>query len=331
MDEKSSGVVFPGQGAQRPGMGRDFYNGISESRRTYEEASDVLGWNVADVCFDADDRLNLTEYTQPCILTTEIAMLRGLASRWGFRPSFFGGHSLGEWTALVAAGAIPFAETLRIVQERGRLMQGAAAPGVGAMTAVIAEDLDLKMVENLISDLAVDVANVNSSQQIVLSGETAAVSAAESRLAEVLVDRSSLRFTRLNVSAPFHSRLMEPILTTFSGILRDLDDRLDPVAAGRVTSNYRGGFHRGSVGEVMRALVLQISHTVRWRQNMTALAERTGTILEIGPGRPLKNFFRSIKAECFSITTLVSAERIFTGAAERWILRNEVTQQAEAI
>ena len=191
-------------------MGRDFYDAIPESRCAYEEAADVLGFDVADLCFGEDERLNLTEYTQPCLLTTEIAMLRGLAVRYGFRPSCFGGHSLGEWTALVAAGALPFAEALRLVRERGRLMQGAVPPGVGAMTAVIAEGLDPEVIGKLLGDLAVDVANINSSRQIVLSGEAGAVATAESRLGEALADLPSLRFVRLNVSAPFHSRLMEP-------------------------------------------------------------------------------------------------------------------------
>jgi [acyl-carrier-protein] S-malonyltransferase/trans-AT polyketide synthase/acyltransferase/oxidoreductase domain-containing protein len=317
MDENSSAAVFPGQGVQRPGMGQDFCNAIPESRRTYEEAADALGWDVAELCFTGDERLNLTEYTQPCILTTEMAMLRGLAARWDFRPSCFGGHSLGEWTALVAAGALPFAEALRIVQERGRLMQRAVAPGVGAMTAVIAEDLDPETIENLLGDLAVDIANVNSSRQIVLSGEASAVAAAESILGGSLADRPSLRFTRLNVSAPFHSRLMGPILTNFFGVLRDLNVQIDPVAAGRVASNYRGAFHSGSGEEVREALILQISHTVRWRQNMAALAERAAKILEIGPGRLLKNFFQTIGVECFSVTTFASAERTFAAEAKR--------------
>jgi [acyl-carrier-protein] S-malonyltransferase len=311
MDEKSKGVVFPGQGAQRPGMGQDFYDGIAESRRVYEEAADVLGFDVAGICFGEDERLNLTEYTQPCILTTEIAMLRGLTARYDFRPALFGGHSLGEWPALVAAGALSFAAALRVVRERGRLMQGAVAPGVGAMTALIAEDLEPETVGNLLGELGVDMANINSSRQIVLSGEAGAVAAAESRLGEALADRPSLRFVRLNVSAPFHSRLMAPIQAPFAVVLREMGAGLDPVAAGRVTSNYRGGFHNGSAEEVREALVLQLSHSVRWRQNMAALAEKAGTIVEIGPGRPLKEFFRTIGVECLSVTTLASAERVF--------------------
>ena len=314
MDKKSIGVVFPCQGSQRPGMGRDFFEAISESRITYQEAADILGWDVAGICFTENKQINLTEYTQPCILTTEIAMMRGLTARWDLRPHYFGGHSLGEWTALVAAGALPFAEALHIVRERGRLMQEAVAPGAGAMTAVIGDNLNPEMIENLLDDLTVDIANVNSSSQIVLSGESGAVSMAELRLGKFLRDQPSLRFVRLNVSAPFHSRLMGPILSTFSRVLGDLNGKLDPVAAGRVTSNYWGSFHAGNGEEVRKALILQINHSVLWRRNMTALAEKTGTILEIGPGRPLKYFFRTIDVECRSITTLASAERAFADA-----------------
>lgn len=311
MADECVAVVFPGQGAQRAGMGQDFFNEVPASRRVFEEAADHLGWDVAALCFSGDERLDLTEYTQPCILTTEVAMLRGIADRFGFTPTLFGGHSLGEWTALVAAGAIPLGAALKIVRERGRLMQGAVPPGVGAMTAVIAEGLEPETIAGHLTDLAVDVANVNSVRQIVLSGEAAAVGEAEQRLATVL-EGSSPRFVRLNVSAPFHSRLMEPILAPFAGILDQLAGDLDGEAAARVTSNYRGGFHSGGREAVREALIKQISHTVQWRQNMTSLAGRAGAIREIGPGRPLRDFFRTVGVTCESVTTLTAADRLFT-------------------
>ena len=314
MNERICAAVFPGQGSQRSGMGSDFIEKSPESRRTYEEAADVLGWDVAAVCMTDDARLNLTEYTQPCILTTELAMLRALAARWDFRPTLFGGHSLGEFTALVAAGALPFAAGLKIVQTRGRLMQGAVPPGVGAMTALIADDLDPEVIGDVLSDLDADVANVNSAQQVVLSGEAGAITEAESRLKAALADRPSLRFVRLNVSAPFHSRLLEPILAPFAEVLRDLGGGLDPAQASRVTSNYRGGFHSGGREEVMEAMVRQISNTVQWKQNAACLASQAGAIWEVGPGRPLRDFFRTLGVACTSVTTLASAERAFESA-----------------
>src|SRR5664280_437868 len=142
VEDKCIAVVFPGQGSQRPGMGKDFYDQISVSRETYQEASDALGWDVAAMCFGEDERINLTQYTQPCILTTEIAMYRGLVERYGFAPQYFGGHSLGEFTAFEAAGVMPLAQLLKIVHTRGKLMQQAVPVGVGGMAAIISEGLD---------------------------------------------------------------------------------------------------------------------------------------------------------------------------------------------
>ncbi|OGP82588.1 MAG: malonyl CoA-ACP transacylase [Deltaproteobacteria bacterium RBG_16_58_17] len=315
MEGRIDAAVFPGQGSQRTGMGRDFFEQVPESRHTYEEAADILGWDIAAVCFADDWRLHLTQYTQPCIVTTEIAMLRGLFARYGFSPTLFGGHSLGEFTALVAADALPFAAALKIVQERGRLMQEAVQAGAGAMTAVIADELNPEVIANLLDGLLVDVANANSDRQIVLSGETGAVAEAESRIQSALSDLPSLRFVRLNVSAPFHSRFLAPILVPFEKALQELGDDLDPAAAGRVTSNYRGGFHSGGREELIESLVLQISHTVRWKQNMVCLASRADSIWEIGPGRPLREFFRTIGVACTSVTTHEAAERAFAAAA----------------
>jgi [acyl-carrier-protein] S-malonyltransferase len=315
MDRRINAAVFPGQGSQRTGMGRDFFEQITESRQTYEEAADVLGWDVAAVCFADDVRLHLTQYTQLCIVTTEIAMLRGLFARYGFSPTLFGGHSLGEFTALTASGALSFEAVLKIVQERGRLMHEAVQAGAGAMTAVIADELNPEVIGTLIDGLLVDVANANSNQQIVLSGETGAVAEAESRLQSALSDLPSLRFVRLNVSAPFHSRLMEPILAPFAKALRELGDGLDPAAASRVTSNYLGGFYSGCREEIIESLVLQINHTVRWKQNMACLASQADAIWEIGPGRPLREFFRTIGVACTSVTTPEAAERAFSVAA----------------
>ena len=139
------------------------------------------------------------------------------------------------------------------------------------MTAVIQTN-STEVIGNLLDGLLVDVANANSDRQIVLSGETGAVAEAESRIQSALSDLPSLRFVRLNVSAPFHSRFLAPILVPFAKALQELGDDLDPAAAGRVTSNYRGGFHSGGREELIENLVLQISHTVRWKQNMVCLA-----------------------------------------------------------
>jgi [acyl-carrier-protein] S-malonyltransferase len=315
MDTKDriDAAVFPGQGSQRPGMGRDFFDEMAESRHTYEEAADALGWDVPAVCFTGDARLDLTEYTQPCLVTTEIAMLRGLAARYGFHPSLFGGHSVGEFTALVAAGALPFAACLKIVQARGRLMQTAVPVGVGAMTAVIADDLAPEAIAPVIASLAVDIGNINSARQVVLSGEVGAVTEAEERLRSAL-EPASPRFVRLNVSAPFHSRFLEPIGAPFGSVLSEWGSGLDPARAVSVVSNYRGGFHTASREAIIENLTLQLSHTVQWKANMTNLASRDGAVWEIGPGRPLRDFFRTIGVVCTSVTTTASAEKAFSAA-----------------
>jgi len=173
------------------------------------------------MCFGEDERLNLTEYTQPCIVTTEIAMLKGLSENYGFAADYFGGHSLGEFTALVAAGVMPLADTVKIVQMRGRLMQEAVPVGVGGMAAVISENIDIDMLKKLMDGLNAGVANINSTNQVVISGELTAIDEMEKRLGENFPAGKSFRFIRLNVSAPFHSRLMKTIEVRFADILEN--------------------------------------------------------------------------------------------------------------
>lgn len=314
MKENTIAAVFPGQGSQRPGMGKDFYDNIDVSRETYEEASDALGWDVSAMCFGNDERLNLTEYAQPCIVATEIAMLRGIRELYGFEAQYFGGHSLGEYTGLVAANAIPFSEALKAVQTRGRLMQEATPPGSGGMAAVIGVDLDIEKIRESLDDLSIDVANINSSNQVVISGEAKTIEAAEKRLVLALgADgiKDMFRFVPLNVSAPFHSRFMVTMKDAFREVLNSIALKLNPANAIRVTSNYSGAFHCANAAGIIDALVAQISNSVNWRDNMKALAEKSRTIYEIGPNRPLKKFFESIEVPCQSITTFSSARRAF--------------------
>lgn len=314
MKERQVAAVFPGQGSQRPGMGKDFYDRIVASRDTYEEASDALGWDVGELCFGEDARLDLTEYTQPCILTTEIAMLRGMKSLFGFDPDIFGGHSLGEFTALVAAGALPFADALKIVHLRGKLMQDAAPVGIGGMSAVISDRLDAGAIQKALVDLPVDVANVNSIQQVVISGSADSMSAAALRVMGTMPDDQNFHFVPLNVSAPFHSRFMRRIERPFEDALQEMASALDMRRTTRVTSNYTGGFHSDLIDEVIRDLVYQISNPVQWRSNMAALSKHSAAVYEIGPGRPLREFFKTMHVECLSVTTLSAAMRIFAGS-----------------
>jgi [acyl-carrier-protein] S-malonyltransferase len=311
MKKDISAVVFPGQGTQRPGMGKDFYDNVQVSHDSYEEASHTLGWDVAAMCFGDDEKLNLTEFAQPCILTTEVAMYRGLKFLYGFSPDYFGGHSLGEYTALVAADAMPFTEALKTVQSRGKLMQKATPPGTGGMAAVIGQDLDVDMIRNVLEGLPIDVANINSADQVVISGQAGSMGIAEELLMQAMGSEKSLRFVPLNVSAPFHSRFMDTIKDSFMNILNSISTKLNPDNAISVTSNFTGYFHSGSVSNLIEKLVAQLSSSVNWRENMVALAEKAQLIYEIGPNRPLKNFFKSIGIECHSIITFSGAQKAF--------------------
>ncbi|MDA8402874.1 MAG: ACP S-malonyltransferase [Desulfobacteraceae bacterium] len=311
MNPESGAVVFPGQGTQRHGMGKDFFEAAAASRQAFEEASDVLGWDVGDLCFGSSERLHLTEFAQPCILATEIAMFRGIQSLYGFAPRYFGGHSLGEYTALVAADAMSFADALKTVHIRGKLMQQASPPGAGAMAAVISQNLNESLIAGSLAGLPLDVANINSADQVVISGRIDAMEKAEKRLQAAAGGDPAFRFVPLNVSAPFHSRFMTGIKEAFREALHSVSERLNPEKARLVTSNVTGRFHKGIRSGIIDDLVAQISQSVRWRENMQALAGRAATIYEIGPNRPLRNFFTSMGVSCQSVTSLSAAGRVF--------------------
>ncbi|MFT4979241.1 MAG: [acyl-carrier-protein] S-malonyltransferase [Myxococcota bacterium] len=300
-------AVFPGQGSQKSGMARDFYDHFAVSRRVFEEASDAIGEDVRALCFHDDPRLDLTEYTQPAILTAEIAMYRALQEEFGLVAGRFGGHSLGEYAALVAAGVIPLAEAVRLVRERGRRMQEAVAVGAGAMTALIARDIDLDVVREAIEGLVVDIANHNSPEQVVLSGAAADTAAAEERLALAV---PGARLRRLTVSAPFHSRLMAPIEEGFRILLDGSAATWDPLSIGQVASNFTGGLYPAcDSAAVVSGLTRQISGAVRWVDNMAVLADGASRIVEIGPRRPLRGFFRTVGVSVDAITNLTMARR----------------------
>ncbi len=301
-------VVFPGQGSQRPGMARDFHDAFAVSRDAFAEASDALDLDLAALCFGDDPRLDRTEFTQPAILTAEIAMLRALEGELGLRPTHFGGHSLGEYTALCAAGVIDLGAAVRLVRKRGALMQGAVPLGEGAMVAVVAEGIADLGIEPELARLGVDVANRNSRDQIVLSGERSRVEAASERLADLL-GGAPHDVVRLNVSAPFHSRMLRVIEPDFRAALEALSPALVASRAGVVTSNLTGGFHRPEVFALVDALTRQLSGTVDWIANMRALCGVASKTYEVGPGRPLRGFFKSAGREVTAILSVKSAEK----------------------
>jgi [acyl-carrier-protein] S-malonyltransferase len=299
-EAEKTAVVFPGQGSQRPGMARDFHGEFQAARDAFAEASEASGLDLAAISFGDDERLNLTEYTQPCILTAEIAMLAVLRSEMGLEAGWFGGHSLGEYTALVAAGVLGLGDAARLVRRRGALMQQAVPAGEGAMLAVIGRGLDLEELRAALEGLEVDAANHNSSSQIVVSGSAAGVEKAKERLAA-----KGRRLVPLNVSAPFHSRLMRSVEPAFAEDLAAV--KIDAARAPHVASNYTGGFHAAEPAAVRDALVKQISGTVRWVDDMRALAEQASRIVEVGPGRPLSGFFKDVGVTVDAITDLRGA------------------------
>ncbi|MBU0506714.1 ACP S-malonyltransferase, partial [bacterium] len=225
--EKNYTLVFPGQGSQRLGMGMDFSEIFVEAKETFEEASRSLPFNVAELINSEDGRLNETKFTQPCILTVEIALLRVLQKYTSLNAVYYGGHSLGEYTALVAANVIPFELAVSLVYQRGLFMQSSSPVGFGAMAAVILSDLPLADIENMASSYSVDVANDNSTSQIVLSGKADAVKKLCSEL-EQKYTGTELRIVPLNVSAPFHSRHMVEIEAIFRDTLNVYKKEMNP-------------------------------------------------------------------------------------------------------
>jgi [acyl-carrier-protein] S-malonyltransferase/trans-AT polyketide synthase/acyltransferase/oxidoreductase domain-containing protein len=307
-------IVFPGQGSQRNGMAQDFYNAHPIAQAVFKEASDALNLDMARLCFEDDERLNFTEYTQPAIVTSEVAMYRTLQETNGLQGRYFGGHSLGEYTALVAAGVMPLSSAVRVVRERGRRMQEAVPAGIGAMAAIIQPELSMGLLEHCIHDLRVDIANHNAPNQVVISGEVNDVQTAIERYQDSPVGmRSKVRM--LTVSAPFHSQLMSGIEPGFRSLLFDASSSWDAPKSRVVVSNTTGEMHDGTIEGLVERLTKQISGTVRWVDNMITLcALDADRVIEIGPGRPLRGFFRGMSDHLQdrpldSITNLVSAQR----------------------
>jgi malonyl CoA-acyl carrier protein transacylase len=234
-------LVFPGQGSQRPTMAQDFFNEFSESKDIFNEASEALSEDMQKLCFEENEKLNLTEFTQPAILTAEIAIFNAIKKHQDFQPEFFGGHSLGEYTALVAAGVIPFGDACKIVRRRGALMQDAVPKGVGAMAAIIYKNIQDTKYTDILKDTKAELANNNSPEQVVISGKAEYVEAASEKLKS---EYSDMSVKPLNVSAPFHCELMKKIEPEFNDFLQSFSKNMNPENAEKVVSNYTGTFHK---------------------------------------------------------------------------------------
>lgn len=281
--------IFPGQGSQAVGMGRALAESFDVCRETFAEADAALGEPLSTLCFEGPEAaLRLTENTQPAILTVSVAAWRLLESK-GYRPDFVAGHSLGEYSAHVAAGTLAFADAVRLVRRRGRYMQEAVPVGDGAMAAVIG--LDAEAVERACREAAqgevVSPANLNMPGQVVIAGARDAVARASERAKEL----GAKRVVPLAVSAPFHCALMKPAELRLAPELREVPAR-DPRVP--VVANVDAEPKRDA-GSAIEALVRQVSAPVRWEDVMRRLAsEGVRKYVEVGPGTVLTGLGRKI-------------------------------------
>jgi [acyl-carrier-protein] S-malonyltransferase len=294
----SLAFIFPGQGSQAPGMGRELAERYASAREVFEEADEALGFALSRLCFEGPaEELQLTENTQPAILATSVAVLRAAESEGFPRPDFVAGHSLGEYSALVAAGALSLRDAVRTVRKRGRYMQEAVPVGAGAMAAVIG--CDLETIEAVCAEARHDEeicspANINSPGQIVIAGSAAAVE----RAIPLLKERGAKRALPLKVSAPFHCALMLPAQERLAA---DLDAvEFKNLSVPLVTNADAAVIRTGA--EARAALVRQVSAPVRWRESVEQLTrEGMDTFVEVGPGKVLSGLVRQTAPQAHAL------------------------------
>ncbi|MCM1499160.1 MAG: ACP S-malonyltransferase [Clostridium sp.] len=281
--------MFPGQGAQYVGMGKEFYENNEKSRKIFEAASEAVDLDIKALCFEENDDINITEYTQIAMLTAEAAMLQAVLDL-GIKPDVTGGLSLGEYTALVASGVMDFEDCARVVRKRGIYMQDEVPAGQGGMAAIIAMDAD-KIAEILEKvDGVVGIANYNCPGQIAISGEKAAVDKA----CELLKEAGAKRCIPLNVSGPFHSPMLKGAGEKLAKELEHVE--IHDIATPYVT-NVTGGLVTDK-NQVKELLATQVSHSVKWIQCVESmLADGVDTFVEIGPGKTLSSFVKKINKE----------------------------------
>lgn len=280
--------IFPGQGAQTAGMGQDFYERTETGKALFDKASQLLGFSMPELCFEKNDRLDITEYTQAAMVTTSIAMMKALMER-GVKPNVAAGLSLGEYCALVAAGVMSEEDAITTVRQRGILMQEEVPVGEGAMAAILA--LDAKVIEEVTRDMdGVWIANYNCPGQIVISGKKAAVEEA----CEKLKSAGAKRALMLNVSGPFHSGML-----TGAGV--KLGEALLKVRVNTPRIPYVANVNAQfitSADPVKELLTKQVSSSVKWQQSVEAMiADGVDTFIEIGPGKTLAGFMKKINKE----------------------------------
>ncbi|HEX4545395.1 MAG TPA: ACP S-malonyltransferase [Candidatus Acidoferrum sp.] len=282
--------VFPGQASQHPGMGKDLAGKYPAAKSVFDEADKALGFSISKICFEGtEEDLKLTANAQPAILSVSVAVYRVLAEK-GITPDFVAGHSLGEYSALVAAGALKFSDAVQLVRKRGTYMQDAVPPGLGAMAAImglspaVVADACKRAAEGEICSSA----NLNSSEQTVISGHAGAVK----RAVEIASQLGAKRAVVLAVSAPFHSALMMPAQQKLEKDLRNIQfsNLQVPLATNVDADTIETG------DEARESLVRQVTAPVRWEESVRLLIdEGVNTFVEVGPGRVLSGLLRQIE------------------------------------
>ncbi|MCS7024479.1 MAG: ACP S-malonyltransferase [Bryobacteraceae bacterium] len=282
--------LFPGQGSQFAGMGKSLFDHYPRARETFEQADQVLGFALSKLCFEGpEEALKQTENTQPALLTVSVAAWRVLDEK-GFRADYVAGHSLGEYSALVAAGALDFADAVRLVRKRGQYMQQATPPGVGAMAALL--KLPLDQLDSILAQAAqgevVTAANLNSPDQVVIAGHAGAVA----RASELAKAAGAKRAVPLPVSAPFHCPLMKPAQERLAVDLEATTFR-DP--SPPLINNWQA--HLITTAEqARRGLIEQVPNPVRWTDSVRLMAELgVRRAVEVGPGAVLSGLVRQIE------------------------------------
>jgi [acyl-carrier-protein] S-malonyltransferase len=303
--------IFPGQGSQYPGMGKNLAENFATARRIFEEANDALHFSISRLCFEGSvEELQLTENTQPAILAISVAVLDTIESEGFPKPNYVAGHSLGEYSALVAGKSLSLSDAIQTVRLRGRYMQEAVPPGVGAMAAVMGAEL--KDIEAACSEAqqgqVCAPANINSLNQVVIAGNTEAVD----RAGELLKNAGVKRVVKLNVSAPFHCALMLPAQERLAFDLESVsfhDLSVPLVTNVDAAVNKAAGTARDSV-------VRQVSAPVRWLESMQFLIQDgVDTVVEVGPGKVLSGLMRQINREvkCFNVEDTASLKAASAG------------------
>lgn len=296
--------IFPGQGAQYCGMGQDFYEQTKIGKETYDMASGLLGFDLPKLCFEKNDRLDMTEYTQAAMVTTGIAMMRVLEAERKVRPDAAAGLSLGEYCALAAAGVMSDGDAVSTVRQRGIFMQEAVPAGIGAMAAILA--LDASKIEEVLKDMEdVWIANYNCPGQIVITGKKEAVEAAS----EKLLAAGAKRALMLNVSGPFHSPMLVNAGEKLGKVLESVEIHTPVIP---YVANVTAGYVTDK--EMVKPLLIrQVSSSVRWQQSVEAMAAQgVDTFIEIGPGKTLAGFMKKITRDVnvFNIEKLDDLEKL---------------------